>query len=88
MALPAGFARHPGTNLPGRIMTHVLAVPALQLGYPVAFIVLMETGYPPLHESPDRRAGLLRAPGEAPSRRQYRERQDHEHQLAERWAQV
>jgi hypothetical protein len=56
-ASPTLLARHPATNLPGRIMTHVLAMAALQLGHPVPLLVLMEAGYASLHviTRPERR---------------------------------
>lgn len=44
---PAGSAIrscHPLAELPGRIVTHVLAMAALQLGHPVTLFVKMEAG--------------------------------------------
>jgi hypothetical protein len=38
--------RHPRTTLPRRIMPHVLRVPALKVGDPIAAIVLMESDNP------------------------------------------
>ena len=41
--------RHPLPHLPGRVVPHVLAVAALELGDPVSLLVLMEAGDPALH---------------------------------------
>lgn len=46
---PALGRRDPLADLPGRIVSHVLAVPATELGHPVALDVLMESDDIPLH---------------------------------------
>lgn len=47
MRLPPLGTQHPGTNLPGRIVPHVLGVPALQVGDPVPLVIEMKT-----HDAP------------------------------------
>src|SRR5690349_23554018 len=45
-AEPGGAAfrgGHPWADLPWRIVTNVLAVPASKLGYPVPFVILVES---------------------------------------------
>jgi hypothetical protein len=58
MASTALLTDHPGTNLPGRIVTHVLLMAARELGHPVPLVVLMETS-DALFQSPHRAAGVL-----------------------------
>jgi hypothetical protein len=43
--------RDPEPDLPGRIVSNVLGVPALELGDPMSFLVLMVTNNRPLHFS-------------------------------------
>ena len=40
-ALPALLGSNPGPNLPGRVMAHMLGVPALELRDPVLLLVLV-----------------------------------------------
>src|SRR4029078_83814 len=49
---PVG-GQHPGTQLPWRLVAHVLPVTAFELGHPVAVLVLMKAGDAPFgnHES-------------------------------------
>jgi hypothetical protein len=42
-SLAPGVRQHPRTTYQRRVMSHVLLVPALQIGDPVAVFVLMET---------------------------------------------
>jgi hypothetical protein len=37
----------PGTELPWRIVTHVLRMPALEVSHPVTFVILVEADNPP-----------------------------------------
>ncbi len=46
------FSEHPGPHLPGRIVPHVLAVPAFQIRDPVLCLVLMERHNPTSHWRP------------------------------------
>jgi hypothetical protein len=48
-AVPAGVGQHPWTDLPRRLVAHVLGVAALEVGYPVAFDVLMKSRDSPAH---------------------------------------
>ena len=56
-------SQDPGPQLPGRVMSHVLAMSALEFGHPVAFLVQMEPDDCSLHGS-----------GVAPARKCTRER--------------
>jgi hypothetical protein len=54
-ARPSGGRGNPFADLPGRIMAHVLRVPALEIRDPVALRVLMESGDPARHAVASRR---------------------------------
>lgn len=41
MLSATGFGHHPGSARHRRLMAHVLPVPALQIGDPIALIILM-----------------------------------------------
>ena len=45
----AVLRQHPRALLPRRVVTDVLIVTALELGYPVTFIILMEAGHAAFH---------------------------------------
>jgi len=44
VSLTALGAGHPRSHLPGRAVTHVLAVAAVQFGYPIALFIGVKTG--------------------------------------------
>jgi hypothetical protein len=50
--LSSGFGRHPRSDEPGRLVTHMLAVTALQLRDPMLLFVLTESHDASLHGSP------------------------------------
>jgi hypothetical protein len=46
---PARFRQHPGTELPWRLMPHMLAVAAGELGHPMPFVIAVESDDGLLH---------------------------------------
>ena len=73
-----GFLQHPGPVLPGRIMTHMLPMAALEEGDPLELRVLLESGNATVHvvedSEPDAVGGRLPPPRGTPQRRAYRAR--------------
>jgi hypothetical protein len=51
MGTPTLRRRHPSAHLPGRIVSHMAVVAALELRDPMLFFVLVETGDPALHDA-------------------------------------
>jgi hypothetical protein len=50
---PAFWSRDPGSRLPGGVMPDVLLMPAFKDRHPVTFLILLETGNPPVHALSD-----------------------------------
>jgi hypothetical protein len=54
-SLPPFFRDHPGPYLPRRTVPDMLAVPAIEIGHPVVFLVLVKRNDFALHASPPRK---------------------------------
>jgi hypothetical protein len=51
-ARTSSFGHHPVSHLPGRIVTHVLGVAALEIGDPMTFVILMKADDLPGNRQP------------------------------------